>query len=179
MLRRSGANVGDMVCVTGELGTAEAGLQALSREIPQNSKKRLTKKLFEPQPRVNEGIALSESGVVTSMMDISDGLALSLHDMSKASSVGFLIYGDKLPVLDEVKVISSGLNLPLYGAGDFELLFTIKPNALGRARKACQFTVIGEVTHGDILIKKDGLTEKIEARGYEHFICVSNQSTQG
>ena len=166
LLRRSGANVGDMVCVTGELGTAEAGLQAFSL---QNVKKRLTKKLLEPWPRVNEALALAKSGAVTSMMDISDGLALSLHDLGKASNVGFLIYGDELPVLDEVKVISSGLNLPLYGAGDFELLFTIKPDGLKKARKACRFTLIGEVTPNDILVKKDGSTEEIEAKGYEHF----------
>lgn len=168
LLRRSGANVGDLVCVTGELGTAEAALQAMSREIPQDVKNGLTKKLFEPQPRVHEALALAKSGAVTSMMDISDGLALSLHDLGKASNVGFLIYGDELPVLDETNVISTGLNLPLYGAGDFELLFTIKLNALEIARKACQFTVIGDVTPGDILVKKDGVTEKVEVKGYEH-----------
>ncbi len=168
LLGRSGANVGDLVCVTGKLGTTEAGLQALSRESLQDIKKRLTKKLFEPQPRVNEALALAKSGAVTSMMDISDGLALSLYDLGKASDIGFLIYGDELPVLDEAKVISSGLNLPLYGAGDFELLFTIKPNALEMARNACRFTVIGEVTSNDILVKKDGVAEKVEAKGYEH-----------
>jgi len=169
LLRRKGARKGDLVCVTGKLGTAEAGLRALKMEFSPNVKNVLTKKLFEPQPRVSEALALATSGAVTSMMDISDGLALSLHDLSKANNVGFLIYGDKLPVLDETKVISTDFDLPLYGAGDFELLFTIKPDYLEKARKACQFTVIGEVTSDNILIKKDGATEKIEARGYEHF----------
>ncbi len=169
LLKRSGAHVGDLVCVTGKLGTAEAGLRALKMNIQQNVKDVVTKKLFEPQPRVNEAIALAESGAVTSMMDISDGLALSLHDLSKANNIGFLIYGDKLPVLDETKVISTGLDLPLYGAGDFELLFTIRPDGLGRARKACQFAVIGEITSGDILVEKNGSTEKIATKGYEHF----------
>ncbi|UZE92000.1 MAG: thiamine-phosphate kinase [Methanosarcinales archaeon] len=169
LLRRRGARKGDLVCVTGELGTTEAGLRALKMDVAQDVRHTLTKKLFEPQPRVREALALAESGAVTSMMDISDGLALSLHDLSKANSVGFLIYGDKLPVLDETKVISTDLDLPLYGAGDFELLFTIKPDYLENAGKACQFAVIGEVTSGDILIKKNGVTEKIEARGYEHF----------
>ncbi len=169
LLKRSGAHVGDLVCVTGELGTAEAGLRVMKMDIQQNVKDVVTKKLFEPQPRVKEAIALATSGAVTSMMDLSDGLALSLHDLSKASSVGFLIYGDKLPVLDETKVISTDLDLPLCGAGDFELLFTVKPDYLENAEKACQFAVIGEVTSSDILIKKNGVTEKIEARGYEHF----------
>jgi len=169
LLKRSGAQMGDSVCVTGKLGTAEAGLRAMRMAVSSHVKDVLTKKLFEPQPRVSEAIALAASGTVTSMMDISDGLALSLHDLSKASGIGFLIDGDKLPVLDESKVISTGLDLPLYGAGDFELLFTIKPDGLKRARKACQFTVIGEVTSGDILIKKDVSTEKLEAKGYEHF----------
>jgi thiamine-monophosphate kinase len=169
LLKRRGARKGDLVCVTGELGAAEAGLRALKMDIQQNVKDVLVKKLFEPQPRVREALALATSGAVTSMMDISDGLALSLHDLSKASSVGFLVYGDKLPVLDETKVISTDLDLPLYGAGDFELLFTVKPDYLENAEKACQFAVIGEVTSGGILIKKNGATEKIEARGYERF----------
>lgn len=169
LLRRKGAQKGDLVCVTGRLGTAEAGLRALKTDIQQNVKDVVTKKLFEPQPRVKEALALAESGAVTSMMDISDGLALSLHDLSKANNIGFLIYGDKLPVLDETKVISTSLDLPLYGAGDFELLFTIRSDGLKKASKACSFTMIGEVTSGDILVKKDDVTEKIEAKGYEHF----------
>ena len=169
LLRRSGAHIGDIVCVTGELGTAEAALRAMSMSLPESVRNVLMKKLFEPQPRVNEGVALAESGVVTSMIDISDGLALSLYDLSASSNTGFLIDGDKLPILDETKIVSLGLDLPLYGGGDFELLFTVKPDGIEKAKKACCFSIIGEVTSGDALIRRNGLTSKIEARGYEHF----------
>ena len=169
LLRRSGAQIGDLVCVTGELGTAEAGLQAMSMNIPECVEKILTKKLFEPQPRVNEGIALAKSGVVTSTMDISDGLALSLYDLSTSSNKGFLIDEDKIPILDETRIVSPDLDLPLYGGGDFELLLTVRPNGIEKAKKVCNLTIVGEVTSGDILIKKNGVISKIEARGHEHF----------
>lgn len=169
LLRRSGAQIGDLVCVTGELGTAESGLQAMSMNIPDYVEKILTKKLFEPQPRVNEGIALAKSGVVTSMMDISDGLALSLYDLGKSSNKGFLIDEDKIPILDETRIVSPDLDLPLYGGGDFELLFTVRPDAIEKAKKVCNLNIIGEVTSGDILIKRNGVISKIEARGHEHF----------
>ena len=169
LLRRSGAQIGDLVCVTGELGTAEAGLQAMRMNIPKYVEKILTKKLFEPQPRVNEGIALAKSGVVTSMMDISDGLALSLYDLGKSSNKGFIIDEDKIPTLDETRIVSPDLELPLYGGGDFELLFTVRPDCIEKAKNVCKLTIIGEVTSGDILIKRNGVMSKIAARGHEHF----------
>jgi thiamine-monophosphate kinase len=169
LLRRSGAQIGDLVCVTGELGTAEAGLQAMSMDIPEYVEKILTKKLFEPRPRVNEGIALAKSGVVTSMMDISDGLALSLYDLGKSSNKGFIIDEDKIPILDETMVVSPDLELPLYGGGDFELLFTVRSDGIEKAKNVCKLTIIGEVTSGDILIKRSGVMSKIAARGHEHF----------
>ncbi len=169
LLRRSGAQIGDLVCVTGELGTAEAGLQAMSMNISERVERILTKKLFEPQPRVKEGIALAKSGVVTSMMDTSDGLALSLYDLGKSSNKGFLIDEDKIPILDETRIVSPDLELPLYGGGDFELLFTVRPDGIEKAKKVCNLKIIGEATSGDILIKRNGTISKIEARGHEHF----------
>ncbi|NYT01081.1 MAG: thiamine-phosphate kinase [Methanocellales archaeon] len=169
LLRRSGSQIGDLVCVTGELGTAEAGLQAISMDIPECVEKILTKKLFEPQPRVNEGIALAKSGVVTSMIDISDGLALSLYDLSTSSNKGFLIHEDKIPTLDETRIVSPDMELPLYGGGDFELLLTVRPDGIEKAKKVCNLTIVGEVTSRDILIKRNGVISKIEARGHEHF----------
>ncbi|MDD2777912.1 MAG: thiamine-phosphate kinase [Methanocellales archaeon] len=169
LLRRSGAQIGDLVCVTGELGTAEAGFQAINMNLSEDVKDVLTKKLFEPQPRVSEGIALAKSGVVTSMMDISDGLALSLYDLSASSNIGFMIYGDRIPILDETRVVSPNLELPLYGGGDFELLFTAEPEGIEKAQKACNLTVIGEVASSDILIKENGFMSKIKAKGHEYF----------
>jgi thiamine-monophosphate kinase len=156
--------------VTGNLGTAGAALIALNKKIPTD--KKIMKALFEPVPRINEGMELAESHAVTSMMDISDGLALSLHDLSKASNVGFKIYESRLPVLPEVKRLLKGeelLEAVVYTGGDFELLFTAAQDKIEMARKACPLTVIGEVIKEGVFIEKEGRLDELEARGYEHF----------
>jgi thiamine-monophosphate kinase len=171
LIRRSGAKAGDLVCVTGALGTAGAALIALDKEIPVSQE--ILKALFEPFPGINEGMALAESRAVSSMMDISDGLALSLHDIGKASGAGFKIYENRLPVLPDVKKLLKGeelLKAVVYTGGDFELLFTVAPEKLDKAKKACPLTVIGEaVEEGFSIERADGRVEELKARGYEHF----------
>ncbi|HEY9206569.1 MAG TPA: thiamine-phosphate kinase [Candidatus Methanoperedens sp.] len=170
LIRRSGAKPGDLVCVTGHLGSAGAALYALDKKIPIG--RELLKALFEPQPRIKEGMALAASRLVTSMMDISDGLALSLHDMRKAGSVGFRIYEDRLPVLPQVGELLKGrefLEAVIFTGGDFELLFTVAPEKIKEARRACRLTVIGEVIDEGMFIERAGKMEELEALGYEHF----------
>jgi len=170
LVQRNGAKTGDLVCVTGNLGTAGAALMSLDKGISVESK--ILKALLEPSPRIHEGIALVETHAVSSMMDISDGLALSLHDIAKASSVGFKIYEDRLPVLPEVTDLLEGdelLQAVVYTGGDFELLFTVPPDRLGIVRSACPLTVIGEVIKEDILIQRAGGLEELKGKGYEHF----------
>ncbi len=169
LIRRSGAQPGDLVCVTGYLGTAGAALIAIHNNIPVSQ--RILKALFEPHPRINEGIALANSHVITSMMDISDGLALSLHDMSKAGNVGFRIYEHRLPVLPEVKEVLKGREFleVVYAGGDYELLFTVAPENLDKARKACTLSVIGEVIEEGVFIEGEKGRVELKARGYQHF----------
>lgn len=170
LIRRRGASTGDLVCVTGHLGTAGAALLAMEKNIPVDEE--IMKALFEPLPRINEGMALADAKAVTSMMDVSDGLALSLHDLSKASDVGFKIYENKLPVLPEVKGLLKGeelLEAVVYTGGDFELLFTVAPDKIERAKKACPLTIIGEVINEGVFIERAGRVEELKARGYEHF----------
>jgi len=144
---------------------------ALDKKIPVSQE--VLKALFEPIPRIDEGIALAYSSSITSMMDISDGLALSLHDMSRAGGVGFKIYESRLPVLSDVKRLVKGeelLEVAVFTGGDFELLFTVAPEKLDKARKACHLTVIGEVIEKGVFIEMEsGVEEELKARGYEHF----------
>ncbi len=170
LIRRSGAKVGDLVCVTGNLGTAGAALIALKKEIAVSEE--ISKALFEPFPRVKEGIALAESRTVNSMMDISDGLALSLYDLSGASHVGLRIYENELPILQDVKMMFNGkelLEAVVYTGGDFELLFTVAPDKIRKARKACPLTIIGEVIEKGMFIERADGVEELKAKGYEHF----------
>ena len=117
-------------------------------------------------------MALAKTRAITSMMDISDGLALSLHDIAKASGVGFKIYEEKLPVLPDVKKLLKGDELTeavVFTGGDFELLFTVRADMINEAGKACRFSVIGEVIEEGILIERPDGIEKLECRGFEHF----------
>lgn len=108
-ISRKGARPGEIVCVCGNLGHAQAGLLGDIRYF---------KELCEPQPKVFEGIRLSECKV-SCMMDISDGLAISLFDLSDANNCGFEI--DK-----ELVSLSDGIDFEtaFYGGGDFGLLYT-------------------------------------------------------
>jgi thiamine-monophosphate kinase len=62
------------------------------------------------------------------------------------------------------------LEAALFAGGDFELLFTVAPEKLDAAKKACQLTVIGEVIENGVFIEMaSGVEEELKARGYEHF----------
>ena len=84
ILRRSGARRGDLLCTTGALGAAGAGLLAWKQGDVKNE---FVENLLEPEPRLKEGRALALSRSVTAMMDNSDGLALSMSDLAEVSGV--------------------------------------------------------------------------------------------
>jgi thiamine-monophosphate kinase len=131
------------------------------------------KALFEPIPRTKEARILAESGAVTSMMDTSDGLAMSLYDLAGASHVGFTIKENTLPILKEVREFVSSyeelMELSLYTGGDFELLMTIDPQQMKRVQNICNLTIIGECTEyetGIVLESPERRLITIERRGY-------------
>ncbi|WP_406659920.1 thiamine-phosphate kinase [Methanolobus sp. ZRKC3] len=172
LLTRRGAQVGDKVCVTGFAGSAGAALHALFNgiDVPDS----LLNTLFEPYPRIAEGQKLAESGAVTCMMDTSDGLALSLHDLADLNGVGFSIYEESIPVHDDIRNHVTDdpdelLNFAMYTGGDFELLFTVSPGMLEEAQSACYLTVIGDVVEqvvGTNITRGDGVNLSINRKGY-------------
>lgn len=169
VLRRRGANPGDLLCTTGALGGAGGGLWAWQHSMESD----LITALLEPEPRLKEGLALARSRAVTAMMDNSDGLALSLSDLAQCSHVGFVVQEEALPLaagLEEMVGTDSALEMVMSAGGDFELVFTVRPGELDAARKACHLTVIGEVVEEGIWMERDGRRQRIEARGYEHRI---------
>lgn len=170
VLRRRGARVGDLLCTTGRLGGAGGGLWAWQQGWQDSP---LIEKLLEPEPRLAEGRALAKSGAVTAMMDNSDGLALSLSDLAGVSHVGFVVREEALPVaegLAEMVGQEKAREFVMSAGGDFELVFTVRPEGLEAARKACGLTVIGEVVEEGIWMEKGGERRQVEARGYEHKI---------
>ncbi|MFH0968464.1 MAG: thiamine-phosphate kinase [Methanobacteriota archaeon] len=151
-VRRSGARPGDVIGVTGIQGRAMAGLQGDHQ---------YWRDLCEPQPRIREGIILRNMGA-TSMMDISDGLALSIHDLMNASGTGCRVISSQIPMIsgypDEKR-----LQYALYGGGDFELVFTL-PNQ-HKDLLPGSVRIIGVVTDARMVLLDE---EPLPAKGYLH-----------
>jgi thiamine-monophosphate kinase len=169
ILRRSGAKPGDLLCTTGFLGGAGAGLWAWKQGDLKN---KFIENLLEPQPRLKEGQALAKSKSVTAMMDNSDGLALSLFDLAEVSKVGFVVQEEALPIsegIEEVVGRREAVDLVLSAGGDYELVFTVRPEKIEEARKASDLTVIGSVVEEGIWIEAGDKKKKLEPKGYEHF----------
>lgn len=150
---RSGACPGDVVAVTGALGSPAAGFLALEHGIDAPEAKDA---LYVPIPRVTEGIALSSTGVVTSCMDLSDGLGTALNTLCTASHVGIDVEMDFLPRgmwVDEVsEMTSTPLEELLLGwGGEYELLFTADRDRLDRIYDAeVEFHIIGMVNDSGV-----------------------------
>ena len=160
---RRGAVPGDVVCVTGTLGRTAAALKRFDRGDVE-----VGNDLFRFEPRVAAGRALAPHA--TSMMDSSDGLARSLHQLAEASDCGFSIDSDALPLDGQVGEVAAdwaeARELGIFVGEDFELVLTLPEPQLDAAREACptQLTVIGKATAGGIVM--DG--EPLEDRGYTH-----------
>ena len=180
LMLRSGAKVGDIVAVTGFFGKSAAGLRLLldGFAVSKELREVLVNAVFMPQARLKEGLALSGSRAVTASIDSSDGLAWSLHELAKMSSVGFLI--NSVPVAHEVKCFAEfngldALELALYGGEEYELVVTVKPKLWGDAETAVEavggrLLPIGKVTRDkQVVLEVDGKKCPIEARGWEHF----------
>jgi len=175
LMLRSGAKPEDIVAVTGVFGKTAAGLRILLQNLstPSQLRKTLVDSVLMPRARLREGLTLAETGVVTASIDSSDGLAWSLHEISKASKVGFLI--DRLPIAEEAKQLAQlhkldPFELCLYGGEEYELVVTVKPRLWRKVCKQVALIKIGYATKKrDIIFKKGKKTLPIEARGWEHF----------
>jgi len=186
-VRRSRARVGDLICVTGSLGNAALAVKVIKGEleVPDRVGAVAKRALFQPVPRVNEGVLIANSGVATAMIDISDGLALSIAEIAKRSNVGAELYENDIPILSEEIRRDESLNLSkrerrelaCYYGGDYELLFTIDPKALQneelmkRLKREVQMSIIGKVVPPEegIYFKKGETKEMMEMKGYQHF----------
>jgi len=185
---RSGAKVGDVVCITGDLGGAYAGLQVLEREKqeflanpemqPQlDQKDYIVQRLLKPEARMDVIYDLKEKGVVpNAMIDISDGLASEILHICDASNVGVLLYEDKLPVeqdtlnaLYEFKIDTT--TAALNGGEDYELLFTVSLEDFEKIKNQPDIIAIGlihEKEKGHHLVSGKGYLYPIKAQGWNH-----------
>jgi thiamine-monophosphate kinase len=159
-VHRNGARDGDLICVTGTLGRTQAALSLFAAGETARANA-----LFCFPPRIGWGGKLAPHA--TSMIDISDGLAHSLHLLSCESGVGCSIEESLLPVIpDLAQAIPSASRSEaiLFGGEDYELLFTLPESAIPAIDPTVRYTVIGRVTDGAVLL--DG--RELPDRGYEH-----------
>ena len=148
--RRSAARVGDAVCITGMPGRAQAAL---------DGREEYRKYLLTPEPQVAAGQEIARCGA-HAMMDISDGLVISLYDIADASSVGIVLDEASFPLFEPTEYAKTCF---LFGGGDFGLLFTAPDSVL--AEISAEFTVIGRVTAGDSVVLEGNILPR---KGYAH-----------
>ena len=175
-LRRSGARVGDVICVSGALGDAAAGLELLrSKRESFDSEDPRVQRFLRPTPRLALGRALR--GRANAAMDVSDGLLGDLAKLTAASGVGARLELERLPVPAPLENESAAdmERRVLTGGDDYELLFTLPRRfADGLATLAreggCDVHRIGEIVEGrGITCVRHGNVEAITVTGHDHF----------
>jgi thiamine-monophosphate kinase len=163
---RSGARVGDILYVSGTLGTSVATLQQLRSGKKLKPSAHL--RHFYPDPRIAVGQYLREKKLASAMIDTSDGLATDLRHICDESGVGAVVEAAALPALPG----SVGLHYALHGGEDYELLFTAPPNRRVPAEIAdTPITRVGEIVRGKQirLLNADGKSRPLPAGGWQHF----------
>ena len=186
---RAGAGVGDLLCVTGDLGGAFLGLTLLEREKKVfletkgvqpdlENQDYIIQRILKPEARkdITEFFAANDI-TPTSMIDVSDGLSSELLHICKQANVGCILYEEKIPVHDLARQFAYKLELDptacaLSGGEDYELVFTIAPKDYDKLLLNEQISVIGYITakeDGAKIITKGGNTHPITAQGWNAF----------
>lgn len=182
--RRSTARPGDAVMVTGFPGQAAAGLHILQDHGRKNKSeyKLLVDAYLRPEHRAVEGKTLSEAGLASSMIDLSDGFTGDLNHICEKSSVGVEIDRKILPVSDYLDSMARQYNLDKYklilgASDDYELIFTCPPEKAEEAARLlsefnCPVSQVGKIVHPDdgmCLILENGTRNSLEPSGWDHF----------
>lgn len=189
IVKRSGAKPNDLLCVTGDLGGAYAGLLVLEREKVTyqanpnfqpdfSTYEYILERQLKPEAQKETIEWFKENDVLpSSMIDISDGLASETLHLCKSSDVGCELYIEKLPIdyqtvktLEEFKIVPDvgALN----GGEDYELLFTADQKDFDKIEKNENIKVIGYITdksQGNQLITPQNTTIELRAQGWNHY----------
>jgi len=186
---RNGAKIGDIICVTGDLGGAYLGLQILEREKriflehpgiqPElENSQYLIERQLKPEAQ-KEAIAYFAKHNIkpTAMIDVSDGLASEIIHISRQSQVGAFIEEGKIPIHPDTESTAISFRLDpvtcaLHGGEDYELLFTIDEKDLEKIKFMPDIFIIGEIIaakDGVKLHTTGGKIHDITSQGWNHF----------
>ena len=179
-IRRSGAQVGDLICVTGTLGDAALALHQLDRSMASEADRFLRAGMDRPTARIEAGLGLR--GLASAALDLSDGLAGDLRHLCTASGVGAEIDPQALPPSTAFQQATASMSdaerfaLQAQGGDDYELCFCLPAEKLGEAQQRLStlnlpLTVIGCITAepGLRLRYADGHITPLTTTGYSHF----------
>ncbi|MDD2288600.1 MAG: thiamine-phosphate kinase [Bacteroidales bacterium] len=189
MVTRSGAKVNDLICVTGDLGGAYAGLLVLQREKAGflanpniqpdfSAYEYILERQLKPEAQRETIEWFEENGIMpTSMIDISDGLASETLHICNNSQVGCELYIDKFPIdFESARTLEEFNIMPdvgaLNGGEDYELLFTIDQKDYEKCKNNQNISIIGHITDislGRNLVTPQDTTIELRARGWNHF----------
>jgi thiamine-monophosphate kinase len=182
LVRRSGAEPGDLLAVTGELGGAAAGLLLLDRPglaeaLLDEVAEALRRRQLEPTPPLSAGRALATAGA-KAMIDVSDGLGRDAGHLAEASGVGLAIELGRLPLQEGVEEVARAAGVDVHELAtargeDYELLAAVPPDGLREASDAVaaagtRLTSIGTVTEGEGVVLREPDGSEREASGYDH-----------
>jgi len=186
---RNGAQNGDIICVSGDLGGAYIGLQILEREKrvyleaptaqPELSGfDYVLKRQLRPEARKDVVEILKAVGIKpTAMIDVSDGLASEIMHICKQSDMGCLLEEENIPIDENTYHTAISFNIDptlcaLSGGEDYELLFTINPSDYEKIKHNPDITQIGRIIEKDKgckILTKSGNLHDLQAQGWRHF----------
>lgn len=186
-VKRSTAQKGDLICVSGFLGGAFLGLTILEREKKifaetgaqpdLEGQNYIVGRLLKPEARKDIVEFFEEQQIVpTSMIDISDGLSSEILHICKQSELGCVLYEDKIPVYEDARQFAYKLELDptacaLSGGEDYELLFTIAQADYEKIKQNDQISIVGYMTpadEGSHIITRGGNRHELVAQGWNH-----------
>jgi len=179
-LLRSGAKAGDTIYVTGTFGDAALGLACLKKGLRGEQTAPFENRYNDPAARIAAGQWLAETGIVTSMIDCSDGLLADLGHICEMSKAGFEIEAAKVPLTAEFEGISKKagvdpLEIALTGGEDYELIFTVdggRVTEFEKQKTVHKVTRIGTIQKNPedrIVLGTDGRRLEFSRGGYDHF----------
>ncbi len=194
---RNTAKVGDLICVSGNLGAAYLGLQLLEREkqiFLENpdvqpdleDQQYLMERQLKPEARKDMIEAFAKNQLIpTAMIDVSDGLSSELYHICKQSGVGAFVEESGVPIHPDAQMMAIKFNLDpitcaLSGGEDYELLFTIDPQDVEKVKYLPDIYIMGEIVSKEQGIKlhtKGGNIHDLPAQGWVHFD--PNQNNEG
>lgn len=183
---RNGSKPTDLICVTGDLGSAYMGLQLLEREkivFGANDEAQpdfedrdyILQRQLKPEARKDIVELLRQKEIVpTAMMDISDGLSSELMHICSQSNVGCRVYEDKIPINYQAVIMAEELNMnivtaALNGGEDYELLFTVSLNDYDKIVNLEGIAIVGHMTKPEFglqLVGREGEEIELQAQGW-------------